>query len=54
MIIKKGSRRLKYKNLEYRELDEKYIGKTAQIIYGNKVAIFILGIPYHLIVIENK
>lgn len=54
IIIKKGSRRLKYKNLEYRELDEKYIGKTAQIIYGNKVAIFILGIPYYLIVIENK
>lgn len=54
IIIKKGAKKLKHKNLQYRELDEKYIGKTAQIIYNNKVAIFILGIPYYLIVIENK
>ena len=35
-------------------IDEKYIGTTAQIIYGNKVSIFILGMPYYLIVIDNK
>ena len=47
-------KKLKYKNLEYKEIDEEYIGKTAQIIYNNKVAIFILGTPYYLIIIENK
>lgn len=54
IIIKKGSSRLKNPNLEYRELDEAFIGKTAQIIYGSKTAIFILGEPYYLIIIENK
>jgi sugar-specific transcriptional regulator TrmB len=54
ILIKKRSKRFAHKNLEYRELDEQYIGKTAQIIYRNKVATFILGSPYYLIVIENK
>lgn len=54
IIIKTGGKRIKEKTLSYKELDEKYIGKTAQIIYGNKVALFVLGTPYYLIVIENK
>lgn len=54
IIIKKGAKKLRNPNLQYRELDEKYIGKTAQIIYNNKIAIFILGIPYYLIIIDNK
>ncbi len=54
IILKHNSKKLKHKNLEYRELNEKYIGKTAQIVYNNKVAIFIPGTPYYLVVIENK
>jgi len=54
IIIKRGSKKLKHKNLEYKELDKEYIGNTAQIIYQDKVAIFILGTPLHLIIIENK
>ena len=54
IIIKKGAKKIRYSNLKYKEIDKKYIGKTAQIIYGNKVALFILGNPYYLIVIENK
>lgn len=54
IIIKKGAKKLKHKNLQYKELDQKYIGKTSQIIYGDKVATFILGTPYYLIIIDNK
>jgi len=54
IIIKPGGKRLKSPNLQYKEVDEKYIGKTAQIIYNDRVAIFILGTPYHLIIIDNK
>jgi sugar-specific transcriptional regulator TrmB len=54
IIIKTGGKKLKNTNLQYKELDERYIGKTAQIIYTDKVAIFILGVPYYLIIIENK
>ncbi|MDD5132881.1 MAG: helix-turn-helix domain-containing protein [Candidatus Nanoarchaeia archaeon] len=54
IIIKKGYKQLKNYNIKYKELDEKYIGKTAQIIYNNKIAIFIMGTPYYLIIIENK
>jgi sugar-specific transcriptional regulator TrmB len=54
IIIKTGAKKLENPNLQYKELDEKYIGKTAQIIYNDKIAIFILGTPYYLIIIENK
>ncbi|MEK6950106.1 MAG: hypothetical protein AABX13_00075 [Nanoarchaeota archaeon] len=54
IIIKTGSQKLKQENLHYRELPEKYIGKTAQIIYNHKIAIFILGTPYYLIIIDNQ
>jgi sugar-specific transcriptional regulator TrmB len=54
IIIKKGSKKIKHKNIKYKELDSKYIGNTAQIIYGNKVATFIGGEPYHMIITENK
>ena len=54
IIIKKGDKKLKYKNLQYKEVDKEFIGNTAQIIYNNKVAIFILGMPHYLIIIDNK
>ena len=54
IIIKNGGKKIKSHNLQYKEIDEVYIGKTMQIIYGNKVAFFILGAPYYLIIIENK
>jgi len=54
LIIKKGSRKIKEPNIQYKELDEKYIGEMQQFIYGNKLAIFVLGTPRYLIVIENK
>jgi sugar-specific transcriptional regulator TrmB len=54
IIIKVGGKKINQPNLHYKELDEKYIGKTAQIIYKDKVAIFILGTPYYLVVIQNK
>ncbi|UCD02787.1 MAG: hypothetical protein JSV63_03315 [Candidatus Aenigmatarchaeota archaeon] len=54
IIVRSGSKKIRNPNLQYRELDERYIGKTAQIIYGNKVANVILGSPYYLVMIENK
>lgn len=53
-IIKKGAKRLKVKNVEYKEISPDIIGNTTQIIYHDKVALFIAGMPYYLIVIENK
>lgn len=54
IIIKKGAKKIKNPNLEYREISQEFIGNTSQIIYGSKVAIFVLGTPYYLIVIENE
>ena len=54
IIIKTGAKKLKNKNLQYRTIEEKYIGNTAQIIYSSKVAIFITGMPHYLILIDNK
>ena len=42
-IIAKGGRRLKEKNIEYRELDPKYLGDTTIEIHRSKVYIFIWG-----------
>lgn len=53
IIIKKGKRKLGFKSLKYKQIEERYIGSTYQIIYSNKVAIFILGNPHYLIIIEN-
>lgn len=54
IIIAKGGKRLKEPNLEYRELDPKYLGDTTIVIYQSKVFIFIWGSPYYLIIIESK
>lgn len=54
IILKEGGKKLRGSNLQYKEINEKYIGKTAQIIYNNKIAIFILGTPYYLIIIEDR
>jgi sugar-specific transcriptional regulator TrmB len=53
-IIKQGGKRVPVKNIEYKEIDPSVIGNTTQIIYHNKVALFIAGTPYYLIIIENK
>lgn len=53
-IIKAGAKRLEVKNVEYKEVSPDIIGNTAQIIYHDKVALFIAGMPYYLIIIENK
>jgi sugar-specific transcriptional regulator TrmB len=54
VIIKKGMKQFNIKNVQHKELDEKYIGNVEQVVYGNKVAIFIIGTPYYLIIIENE
>ena len=54
VIMKKGKKKYSISNVSHKFLDEKYIGNTEQIIYGNKVAIFILGNPYYLVIMENE
>ncbi len=54
IIIKMGGKKISNPKIQYRELDEKYIGKTMQIVYNNKIAIFIPGTPHYLILIDNK
>ena len=54
IIIRNGGKKLKDSNLSYKELEEEFIGKTAQIIYNDKVAIIIFSTPYYLIIINNK
>lgn len=54
IVIKKGARKLDYPNLSYKEVSRDYIGKTAQVIYKDKVAMFIMGNPHNLILIENE
>jgi sugar-specific transcriptional regulator TrmB len=52
-IIAKGARRLKEPNIEYKELDPKYLGDTTIEIHGSKVYIFIWGNPHYLIIIQS-
>jgi|SRR3989344_501677 len=54
VIMKKGNKKYTIPNVSHKFLDEKYIGNVEQIFYGNKVAIFILGDPDYLIIIENE
>jgi sugar-specific transcriptional regulator TrmB len=54
IIIAKGGKRLDEKQLEYREIDPKYLDKTTVVIHQSKIFIFIWGTPYHLIIIENS
>ena len=42
------------RNTTYRFLPKNIMGTAAFEVYGNKVAIFLLGTPNHLIVIENQ
>lgn len=53
VIVAKGKPRIKNPNVEYREFDPEYIGDVSHIIYGSKVAFFIVTVPYYLIIIEN-
>lgn len=54
IIVKRGTKKVKSRNLQYKELEEEFIGRTAQIIYRDKVGIFVLGNPYYLITIDSK
>lgn len=54
VIMKKGKKKFKIPNVQHKFLSEDYIGNTEQIIYKDKVALFILGSPYYLIIIQNK
>jgi sugar-specific transcriptional regulator TrmB len=55
VIVKTNAKILKEaKTTTYRFLPKGVIGNTAFEVYGNKVAIFLWGIPNHLILIENK
>jgi sugar-specific transcriptional regulator TrmB len=54
IIVRKSTKKLKEKNIEYKELDKQYFDETTIVIHQNKTYIFIWGSPYHLIVIENK
>jgi sugar-specific transcriptional regulator TrmB len=54
IIVAKGSKRLRKSSLQYRALDRKYIGETATVIHGNKIYLFILGHPNHLIIINSR
>jgi len=54
IIIAKGAKKFKETSLEYRELDKKYLGETATVIYRDKVYLFILGEPNYLIIIESE
>lgn len=54
IIIKKGGKRFKSPYLKYKELEEKHIGNSSYVVYGNKLAMFVWGIPNYLIIIENK
>lgn len=54
VIMKKGNKKFSIPNVTHKFLDKKYLGNIEQVIYGDKVALFIPGIPYYLIIIENK
>jgi len=54
IIIAKGARVRQNARLGYKLLDASYIGNTAQIIYDDNVALFIFGMPLHVVIIKNK
>jgi sugar-specific transcriptional regulator TrmB len=53
IIVARGGKKLKEKNLTYKELDKKYLGDTTTVIYQDKVFIFVWGNPYYLITIKS-
>ncbi|MBT5022195.1 hypothetical protein HOK51_05370 [Candidatus Woesearchaeota archaeon] len=54
IIIKPGSKKISHQNIEYKELDSKFLGETIVAIYQNKTFIFIPGNPLQLITIESN
>ncbi len=54
IIIAKGNMRFKYKNVEYKEINPKYIGNTAYFIHRDWVYIFLFGVNNYLIKIESE
>jgi len=54
IIIAKGNKKIKQKELIYKELDHKYLDETMIVIHQSKVFIFVLGNPYHLIILDSQ
>lgn len=53
VIVKKGSKKIKLSNMFHKEVDEKYLGNTMEVIYKNKIGFFTSGITNKLVLIEN-
>ncbi len=53
-ILEKGTKIIPTKRHEYKHIPKEYLFPNANIIYGNKVAIFIWQDPYYILFIENK
>jgi len=54
IIIAKGKKRLKEKNIEYKEISQEYLGDTTVVIHQSKVFLFTRGEPAYLVSIESK
>jgi sugar-specific transcriptional regulator TrmB len=54
VIMKKGKKKFKNPGVAHRFLNEEYIGNTEQLIYGDSVALSLIGHPNYLIIIKNK
>lgn len=54
IIIVKGDKKIKNKNILYKELEKDFFSDTTTAIFQNKVYYFIWGEPFNLIVIENE
>jgi sugar-specific transcriptional regulator TrmB len=54
IIIPRGGKRFREPNLEYRELEKKFLGNAVTVLHNSKVFIFIKGSPNYLISIMNQ
>jgi len=53
-ILEKGVKIIPTKRHEYKHISKEYLFPNANIVYGNKVAIFVWQKPYYILFIENK
>ncbi len=53
-ILEKGVEIIPTKRHEYKHISKEYLFPNANVVYGNKVAIFIWQEPYYVLFIENK
>ncbi len=54
IIIAAGKPKLRHRNIEYREIDAKYIDNIITVIHRSKVFICALQEPNYLIIIQNE